>query len=92
MQKRFRAIVTGRVQMVMFRDFTARSARALRITGEVRNLSDGSVEVIAEGEDAALEKLLNKIRKGPILAAVEDVSVSWEEPQGTYDDFRIAYD
>lgn len=92
MKKRFRAIVTGRVQMVMFRDFTARSARALHLAGEVRNRSDGSVEVIAEGDESKLEALLDRIRKGPILAQVEHVAVEWGEPKDAFDDFRIAYD
>ncbi|HSE34896.1 MAG TPA: acylphosphatase [Candidatus Paceibacterota bacterium] len=92
MKKRFRAIVTGRVQMVMFRDFTARNARKLDLAGEVRNLSDGSVEVIAEGDAAKLEVLLDQVRKGPTLASVEDVVVEWSEPEGGFEDFRIAYD
>lgn len=92
MKKRFRAIVTGRVQMVMFRDFTARNARKLDLAGEVRNLSDGSVEVIAEGDAAKLERLLDQVRKGPTLASVEDVVVEWSEPEGGFEDFRIAYD
>ena len=53
MNERLEAIVSGRVQMVMYRDFTARFARRLGLVGEVKNLSDGTVRVIAEGSRRA---------------------------------------
>lgn len=92
MQERLHATVSGRVQMVMFRDFTQRKASGLKLTGEVRNLSDGTVEVIAEGAREQLETLLEKLHHGPILAHVESITTSWLPATGAYTTFRIAYD
>ena len=87
----FRAIISGRVQMVMFRDFTCRKARKVDVTGFVRNLSDGTVEVVAQGSKENLEKLLEYLLKGSMLSHVENVSVEWRTPQKTFDAFEIAY-
>ncbi|CAN5714342.1 acylphosphatase [soil metagenome] len=92
MNERIEVFVSGRVQMVMYRDFTQRTASKLGLTGTVRNRSDGSVEVIAEGTRAMLEKLVKKLYKGSILAHVEDVRVSWLPATGEFQEFVIAYD
>ena len=81
----------GRVQMVMFRDFTRRGALALGLKGTVKNNPDGSVAIVAEGPETALEKLLVRIRTGSLLSKVENVEVEWKEPTGEYADFIIAY-
>ena len=91
MNKRVECVVTGRVQMVMYRDFTARSARKLGIVGTVRNCTDGSVFVVAEGEESALSQFLLLLRKGSVLASVEDVSASWSDATGEYTSFTITY-
>ncbi len=83
--------VTGRVQMVMYRDFVARGARSLGVCGFVRNEPDGSVRVVAEGEEAALIALIDRLKKGSLFSRVEKVDVKWREPTGRYDDFRIIY-
>jgi acylphosphatase len=64
MTERMEAIVSGRVQGVMYRDFVQRKASGLKIAGEVQNLADGTVRVLAEGEHASLEKLFSKIKRG----------------------------
>jgi acylphosphatase len=87
--KEFLAIVSGRVQMVMYRDFVERHARRYGVTGTVRNLAEGTVEVVAQGEAAALEKLLRDLHKGPLLAKVADVNVTWRDPQQKFDSFLI---
>lgn len=92
MNERLFAIVSGRVQLVMFRDFTQRKASGLKLTGQVRNLADGTVEVIAEGPRPALEKLLGKLGKGPLLARVERVSPEWQSATGEFKNFHIAYE
>jgi acylphosphatase len=74
----FRAVVSGRVQGVFFRDTTQRQARSLNLAGWVRNLPDGSVEVFAAGERAACERLLEFLRVGPPRAAVAGVDVEWK--------------
>lgn len=87
----FHAIVLGRVQMVMFRDFTARHARRYGITGTVRNLNDGTVEVVAQGSKESLTKLLDDIHAGPLLAKVSRVEALWREVEKPFDSFDIVY-
>jgi acylphosphatase len=85
-----RAIVSGRVQGVNFRAFTAAHARALGLRGAVRNSGDGrTVQVYAEGARALLERLLVQIRQGPAFARVESVKVEWVTPEGGFSDFTI---
>jgi len=85
----FRAIIQGRVQMVMFRDFTTRKARKVGVKGFVQNLADGTVEVVAQGERSALEKLIAYLHKGSILSRVENVAVEWRTPQQNFDAFTL---
>jgi acylphosphatase len=89
--RRMHAIVTGRVQMVMFRDFSQRKARGLGIVGTVQNLSDGTVEVFALGTDDALAAYLRKLRSGSLLSRVDDVRVAYTETGNTFTDFTIIY-
>jgi acylphosphatase len=67
--------VVGRVQGVFFRNWTVDEAKSLRLTGWVRNRVDGSVEIEAHGEAAALEAFLAKVRRGPRSAEVERIEV-----------------
>lgn len=89
--KEIKCKISGRVQMVMFRDFTQRKARGLGLTGWVRNCDDSTVEVLAQGEEAPLKEFINLLWRGPIMARVRDVQVSWQEPQESFDAFTIAY-
>ncbi len=85
-----RAIVRGRVQGVGFRFFVERQASGLGLNGWVRNLGDGSsVEVLAEGPRAALESLLSDLRRGPHMAAVDDVEATWVAARGESQRFEI---
>jgi len=90
-EKRLECRVYGRVQMVLFRDFTKRSAEKLGLVGTVWNESDGSVGVIAEGNEEKLKKLLSFLRKGPTLANVKDVKEEWLEPRGEFSNFDVNY-
>ena len=65
--------VSGRVQGVGFRAFTYEAATDLKLRGWVRNLTDGRVEVVADGDEKAVDKLLEKVKRGPELAKVEAV-------------------
>jgi len=85
------AIIYGRVQGVFFRDFVARRATELGLTGYVRNLPDGSVEVLTEGERKQLEKLIGYLKVGPSAARVEKVVTSWSEYTGSYSRFNMRY-
>jgi acylphosphatase len=73
--RRVRAIVTGRVQGVGFRASTVAEARACGLTGWVRNLADGSVELEAQGDEALVAALLAWCAHGPPSARVTDVRV-----------------
>lgn len=91
MIKRAHIYVSGRVQGVFFRAFVEKEANSLGLNGIVRNLLDGRVEIIAEGEKEKLEVFYKYIKKGPDLARVNNVEISLEETRGEFKDFRIAY-
>ncbi len=84
-------LVQGRVQGVFFRDHTQKWASALGVCGWVKNLADGQVEILAEGERDRIEDLIRLVRKGPPLSLVENVDVEWTDYKGSYDDFRITW-
>jgi acylphosphatase len=77
-----RFVVSGRVQGVGFRYFTQDAARREGVAGLVRNLLDGRVEVLAEGDEEALRRLEQAIRRGPSRARVEHVEVDGVPPSG----------
>jgi acylphosphatase len=79
---RRRVTVTGRVQGVFFRETMWRRAELVRVNGWVRNNGDGSVEAVFEGEQKAVERLVDWCREGPRGARVEWVDVASEEPEG----------
>ena len=74
--------ISGRVQGVFFRQETARLARAAGISGWVRNLSDGRVEAVFEGDPAAVQSLVKWASSGPPMAYVEQVETEKEAPEG----------
>ncbi len=87
---RLRAVVQGRVQGVGFRYFVNERALELRLVGICRNISNGDVEVIAEGERGPLEAMLASISHGPRMARVDKVAAVWLPATGEYINFRIA--
>jgi acylphosphatase len=89
--KRVRVHVSGIVQGVAFRAWTVRTARARGVTGWVRNLPDGRVEALIEGEDPEVDAVLAWCRKGPPAATVTRVEVREEPFSGEFPDFRILY-
>lgn len=89
--ERLEAVVVGRVQLVMYRDFVCRNARARHLVGEVENLPDGTVRVVAEGERAALDEFALKLWKGSLLSKVEMVTTSFSSASGAFTSFRIVY-
>ncbi len=86
---RLHARIHGLVQGVYFRDTTRQTARSLGLTGWVRNLPNGSVEVTAEGLRPALESLLDFLRVGPAQARVEQVDSEWEAATGEFTGFHV---
>lgn len=89
MRKQVYLKIIGRVQGVFFRAETQDCARQLGLTGWVRNTRDGHVEILAQGEEAHLQKLIDWCRKGPDRAHVENIFVEWREPNETFSDFSI---
>jgi len=88
---RVRVFASGRVQGVAYRFFAEKSARALGITGWIRNLPDGRVEVLAEGRGEDIERFLDRLREGPRLARVDSLDVRREASTGEFHDFRGAF-
>ena len=86
---RFHLLISGRVQGVLFRDYAKNAAKELGVFGFVRNLLDGRVEVVCEGEKENIEKFLEWCKQGPRLAKVENVDVSFEEYKGEFKDFEV---
>lgn len=87
--KRLHIFVSGIVQGVFFRAHTEKWARELELTGWVRNLQDGRVEIVAEGNEEKLKKLLELVRKGPSAAKVTGIETQWESALGEFEFFRI---
>jgi acylphosphatase len=80
--RRMRVLVRGRVQGVFFRAETRARAESLALSGSVRNLPDGAVEAVFEGDPERVESMVDWCKRGPEGASVEDVDVSVEEPTG----------
>jgi acylphosphatase len=89
MKVRVRVYVSGRVQGVFFRAETAGLAERLGLAGWVRNLSDGRVEAVFEGEREKVEKAIEFCRRGPPGAHVSDLDLKWEELGDEAHDFII---
>ena len=89
MTVRVHVVAEGLVQGVGFRWFVARHAESLGLTGYVRNLLSGQVEVEAEGDRSLIEQFLKDLRIGPRSAHVADLHVEWQDPLHTEDRFDI---
>jgi len=88
---RVRLIIEGRVQGVWFRDSTRRVAKSLGVTGWVRNLPDGTVEAVAEGEEEKVKKMVEWCHQGPPHARVTNVQEFQEQWKGEFEDFEIRF-
>ena len=84
-----RVIVYGHVQGVFFRSFVTGRAEGLALTGYVRNLPEGAVEVRAEGERDKLEELIGYLKVGPPAAKVGKVATCWSGYSGSYTGFGV---
>jgi acylphosphatase len=87
---RVRVLVSGDVQGVGFRWYTREQAAAAGVVGSVRNLPDGRVEAVFEGEREAVDRMVAWCRRGPRSARVRSVEVSDEPPEGD-ESFRITH-
>ena len=89
---RVHLLISGRVQGVFFRDNMRRLAKKFKINGWVKNLFDGQVEAVLEGEKKSVEKVVNWAKRGPILAKVEKIEIDWQEYKDEFSDFEIRYE
>lgn len=89
MKQELHIFVTGNVQGVSYRANAAALAERLGLCGWVRNLVDGRVEILAQGEDKPLRSLLAWAHQGPVMARVEHVEVHWREPAQNLAGFEI---
>ncbi len=83
--------IYGWVQGVFFRDSAQKKAKELKLVGWVSNASDGTVEVLAEGEEEKLKELIKWCYNGPRLAKVDKVDVEWQEATGQFKEFGVKY-
>jgi len=88
---RLHVVIEGRVQGVFFRAATRDEARARGLAGWVRNLPDGRVEALFEGDKRVLEGMLAWCHIGPPYAYVDRVEIDWQPYQGDLADFRVRY-
>lgn len=91
MNKRLNLKIYGRVQMVFFRDSTRRRAIKLNLVGLVANQEDGTVQIIAEGQEENLKQLIKWCYNGSILAKVDKIDINWQEATNQFDKFKIKY-
>jgi acylphosphatase len=91
MKARANIKVIGRVQGVYYRSTTREVAIELGLTGWVRNVPDGSVEIVVEGEKEKIEELIKWCRKGPPLAIVKNLEIKWEEYKNEFKSFEVRY-
>lgn len=89
--QRLHAVISGHVQGVNFRAYTRREAERLRLTGWVRNRSNGSVETVAEGLAEDLATFLDFLKLGSPSASVSLVDADWEAATGEFSRFEIRY-
>jgi len=91
MTARVHLVITGRVQGVWFRANTQKKAKTLDLKGWVKNLPDGRVEAVFEGEKEQIDRIIEWCKKGPSFARVDDVQIQWETPMEDFTTFTITY-
>lgn len=91
-KKRAHVLISGRVQGVFFRENTQRKAKKFKIGGWIKNLPDDRVEAVFEGDKKSVEKIVNWVKNGPILAKVKSVDIEWQEYRGEFTGFETRYE
>ncbi len=89
MEKRVHIVVSGNVQEVFFRGTTRKLASSLGLKGYVKNLSNGNVEMVAEGNEDSIKQLIDFAKKGPEAADVRDININYEEPKNEFESFSV---
>ena len=81
--------ISGTVQNVGYRQFVKNSARTFGLTGWVRNTEDGGVEVVLQGEEKAIDHMIDSCKQGTFLSEVEQIGYEWEDVEEPLSDFAI---
>lgn len=84
-------LITGKVQNVAYRVYAQDSASELGLSGWVRNLDDGSVELVAQGDKEVLKDFVEYLYEGSLRAQVESIDIHWQSPRELLEDFSIRY-
>lgn len=84
-------IVSGLVQGVAYRAYAQESATELALVGFVRNLIDGTVEVVAQGQAEVLKEFVEYLNEGSLMSEVDTVAVDWKSINKTYDEFSVLH-
>lgn len=88
---RVRILVTGSVQGVGYRYFAVRAARQHELGGWVKNLPNGDVEVVAEGDAGLIREFVAALRRGPAASRVADLCITPEKYQAEFGEFDVRY-
>lgn len=86
-----RCLISGEVQRVAYRAYAQDSAVELGLVGYVRNLSDGTVEVVAQGAPDLLKEFVEYLHEGSLMSKVESLSVDWKIASRTYEEFSVLH-
>lgn len=89
--KRVHLIVSGKVQGVFYREFARKEADKMNIKGFVRNLRDGTVELVAEGDDDKVNDFIKSCKKGSFASFVKNVEIKQEKPSNEFEDFEVRF-
>ena len=89
MESRAHITISGNVQGVGFRFFTSKQAQSLNLVGTVKNMPNGSVDILVEGDKSTIQTFIDHVRQGPRLADVNSVDIEWQEPQNEFNRFQI---
>ena len=84
-------IVSGKVQQVAYRAYVQDAATDLALVGYTKNLPDGTVAVVAQGDPSILKDFIEYLHEGSLLAKVEGVAIDWVTPKSLYNDFSIKH-
>lgn len=91
MLRKIECVISGKVQGTLYRDFVRRKARGLGLVGTVENLPDGTVKVVAEGDESDLRSLIWYLKRGSMFSRVDAVDEKWSDAPQSFSDFQIVY-
>lgn len=91
MERTAHVLVSGRVQGIGFRFFVSSVARRKGLKGYVRNLDDGRVEILLQGDEEVIKETLDIIKSGHPLAKINKIEVNWKSKGENFEDFQIIY-